>query len=78
MANNNDASTSLGVILAAGGILQRSGPDGVEIALVHRPKYGDWTLPKGKLKKGESWQDGALREVSEEVQCEVLLLVALL
>ena len=41
--------------------------------LVHRPRYDDWTLPKGKLEDGESWEDGALREVEEEtgLACEL-------
>jgi 8-oxo-dGTP diphosphatase len=37
-----------------------------QIALVHRPKYDDWSLPKGKLDDDESWEDAALREVWEE------------
>ena len=43
------------------------------VLLVHRPKYGDWSLPKGKLEPGESWADGALREVAEEtgLRCEL-------
>jgi 8-oxo-dGTP diphosphatase len=36
------------------------------VALVHRPRYDDWTLPKGKLDPGESFEDAALREVAEE------------
>jgi 8-oxo-dGTP diphosphatase len=36
------------------------------VALVHRPRYDDWTLPKGKLDAGESFEDAALREVEEE------------
>ncbi|MFD7663035.1 NUDIX hydrolase [Streptomyces sp. NPDC059788] len=44
---------------------------GLEIALVHRPKYDDWSHPKGKLKRDEDWLAGALREVAEEtgMQC---------
>ena len=43
------------------------------VLLVHRPAYDDWTLPKGKLDKDESWEDGALREVREEtgLACEI-------
>jgi len=36
------------------------------VAVVHRPKYDDWSLPKGKLDPGESFEDAALREVEEE------------
>jgi 8-oxo-dGTP diphosphatase len=49
-------------VRAAGGVVRRNG----KVLLVHRPKYGDWTLPKGKLDEGESWEDAALREVEEE------------
>lgn len=49
-------------IRAAGGVVRRGG----DVLLVHRPKYGDWTFPKGKAKAGESDEDCALREVEEE------------
>jgi 8-oxo-dGTP diphosphatase len=49
-------------VRAAGGIVRRDG----EVLVVHRPKYDDWSFPKGKLDDGESWEDGALREVEEE------------
>ncbi|MEU5211852.1 NUDIX hydrolase [Streptomyces sp. NPDC020742] len=56
------------VIRAAGCVLWRraASADGLEIALVHRPKYDDWSLPKGKLKRGEDPLAGAVREVAEE------------
>jgi 8-oxo-dGTP pyrophosphatase MutT (NUDIX family) len=54
------------VIKAAGGLLWRHSSDGYEIAIVHRRRYDDWTLPKGKLQDGESWREAALREVKEE------------
>ncbi|WP_405139247.1 NUDIX domain-containing protein [Nocardia sp. NBC_01388] len=54
-------------IPAAGAVLWRYADDGaVEIALVHRPKYDDWSLPKGKLDPGETSLVAAVREVAEE------------
>jgi 8-oxo-dGTP pyrophosphatase MutT (NUDIX family) len=53
-------------VLAAGGIVWRRGEDGPEIVIVHRPKYDDWSLPKGKLDEGEDFEAAALREVEEE------------
>jgi 8-oxo-dGTP pyrophosphatase MutT (NUDIX family) len=47
---------------AAGGVVVRDGL----VAVVHRPRYDDWSLPKGKLDAGESSEDAALREVEEE------------
>jgi 8-oxo-dGTP diphosphatase len=53
-------------VKAAGGVVVRKGKKGPKLALVHRPRYDDWSLPKGKLEKGESFEQGALREVEEE------------
>jgi 8-oxo-dGTP diphosphatase len=53
-------------VRAAGGVVWRPGPDGIEVLLVHRPKYDDWSLPKGKLEPGETEEDAARREVTEE------------
>jgi 8-oxo-(d)GTP phosphatase len=58
-------------IRAAGGVLWRRSPDGrgseeIEVALVHRPRYDDWSLPKGKVEPGETEFEAALREVLEE------------
>jgi 8-oxo-dGTP diphosphatase len=57
------------LVRAAGGVVVRDG----RVLLVHRPRYGDWTLPKGKLEDGEAWEDAALREVEEEtgLRCEL-------
>ena len=49
-------------IRAAGGVVVRDG----RVAVIHRPKYDDWSLPKGKLDPGEAWEQAALREVEEE------------
>jgi 8-oxo-dGTP diphosphatase len=54
-------------VKASGGVVRRRSTDGVEVAVVHRPRYDDWSLPKGKLDPGESWEDAALREVEEEI-----------
>jgi 8-oxo-dGTP diphosphatase len=53
-------------VRAAGGVVVRECKKGPKLALVHRPHYDDWSLPKGKLEKGESFEEGALREVEEE------------
>jgi 8-oxo-dGTP diphosphatase len=57
------------LVRAAGGVVIRDG----RVLLIHRPRYGDWTLPKGKLEDGEDWEDAALREVEEEtgLRCEL-------
>lgn len=54
-------------VRAAGGIVVRDRGDGVvEVLLVHRPAYDDWSFPKGKCEDGESEEDAAVREVEEE------------
>jgi len=57
------------VIRAGGGIVERDGL----VLLVHRPRYDDWTFPKGKADEGESDEACALREVHEEtgLACEL-------
>jgi 8-oxo-dGTP diphosphatase len=49
-------------VFAAGGVVVRDG----KVLLVHRPRYDDWSFPKGKLDVGESFEDAAVREVEEE------------
>lgn len=62
------------VIHAGGGLVWRPGTDGPELVLVRRRRYGDeWSLPKGKLDPGESWEEAALREVREETGIEAEL-----
>ncbi|MDT3441658.1 MULTISPECIES: NUDIX hydrolase [unclassified Pseudofrankia] len=54
-------------VRAAGGVVWRpAAGGGIEIVLVHRPRYDDWSLPKGKLDDGETWLAAAVREVAEE------------
>ncbi len=61
-------------VKAAGGLVCRPGPAGlIEIAVVHRPAYGDWSFPKGKLERGETPEAAALREVAEETGLECSL-----
>ncbi|MDP4603584.1 MAG: NUDIX hydrolase [Solirubrobacteraceae bacterium] len=57
-------------IEAAGGVVEQEGL----IAVVHRPRYDDWSLPKGKLDKNESSERAALREVQEEtgLSCQLV------
>jgi 8-oxo-dGTP diphosphatase len=57
------------VVRAAGGLVMRDG----KVLLVHRPKYDDWSFPKGKCVDGESDEACALREVAEEtgLRCEL-------
>jgi 8-oxo-dGTP pyrophosphatase MutT (NUDIX family) len=54
-------------VKASGGLVWRRGPRGLEVALVHRPRYDDWSFPKGKVGAGEDWEEAALREVQEEL-----------
>ncbi len=52
---------------AAGGVVRRVDADGVaRVLVVHRPRYDDWSLPKGKVDHGETDEECALREVEEE------------
>ena len=56
-------------VKASGGVVFRGG----KVAVVHRPRYDDWSFPKGKLDKGESFEEAAVREVAEEtgLVCEL-------
>lgn len=61
------------LVRAAGGAVWRRGAGGLEVILVHRPRYDDWSLPKGKLDRGESYEEAAVREVQEEATVAVRL-----
>jgi len=62
-----------GEIRAAGGVLWRHGDHGVDVALIHRDRYDDWTLPKGKCEPGEHALATAVREIAEETGIGVTL-----
>ena len=63
-----DVNTS--EIMAAGAVLYRINQDEIEICLIHRPRYDDWSFPKGKIEFGESFLAAAHREVLEETGYE--------
>src|SRR5262245_65194209 len=63
------------VIRAAGGVISRRTDRGeIEVLLIHRREQRDWSFPKGKLERGESDEECALREVEEEtgLRCEIV------
>jgi 8-oxo-dGTP pyrophosphatase MutT (NUDIX family) len=60
-------------VRAAGGVVVRGAPADRQVLLVHRPRYDDWTFPKGKAEPGESDEDCALREVAEETSLHCTL-----
>jgi 8-oxo-dGTP pyrophosphatase MutT (NUDIX family) len=60
-------------VRAAGCAVWRHGDGGLETALVHRPKYDDWSLPKGKPDAGEHLLETAVREVREETGLAVII-----
>jgi 8-oxo-(d)GTP phosphatase len=61
------------LVHAAGAVPWRQGPSAVEVLLEHRPRYDDWTLPKGKREPGEHMLLNATREVSEETGARLTL-----
>jgi len=63
----DDLSVSGKIVWAAGAVLWRTGAsDSVEVAVIHRPRYDDWSLPKGKMDPGETEPVTAVRELFEE------------
>jgi 8-oxo-dGTP pyrophosphatase MutT (NUDIX family)/phosphohistidine phosphatase SixA len=60
-------------VLAAGAVCWRHGADGLEVVLIHRPKYNDWSWPKGKVEPGETLPETAVREVQEETGLDIHL-----
>ncbi len=61
--------TNVPEIEAAGCVVWRHGEAGDVVLVVHRPRYDDWSFPKGKLEKGETFLEAAVREVEEETSC---------
>lgn len=61
------------LVRAGGGVVWRHGSGGLEVLLIHRPRYGDWSFPKGKVDRGESDEEAAVREVEEEVGLRLVL-----
>ena len=70
---NDTQDNSNDVIQAAGGLVWRHSAGGPEVVLIHRPRYDDWSFPKGKMEAGETWTETALREVEEETGIHVVL-----
>ena len=63
------------LVRAAGGVVRRNGSRGaMRVAIVHRPGYDDWSFPKGKVDRGETLEETALREVEEEtgLRCKLV------
>lgn len=67
------ASSGAAPVLAAGALVWREKKQRIEVLLVHRPRYDDWSIPKGKLDPGETFPAAAVREVAEETGCRVRL-----
>jgi 8-oxo-dGTP diphosphatase len=61
-------------VRAAGGVVVAGEGRGRRVAVVHRPRYDDWSLPKGKLEAGEGFEQAALREIEEETgqRCRIV------
>ena len=67
------AGSSRTIVRAAGALVWREKGGDLQVLLVHRPRYDDWSFPKGKLESGESLCACAVREVAEETGVQVRL-----
>ncbi|MEH0108384.1 NUDIX hydrolase [Tersicoccus sp. MR15.9] len=72
-----DASRPRAVVLAAGALCWRLRGGELEVLLIHRPRYDDWSWPKGKQDPGETLPETAVREVREEAGVRITLGIAL-
>ena len=72
-ATSPPAGTHAPVVMTAGGIVWRRRTGKMQVQLVHRPRYDDWSWPKGKLENGETFQNAAVREVGEETGRQIVL-----
>lgn len=72
-ATRSNAATRSDVVQAAGGIVWRVSNKGLEVLLVHRPRYDDWSFPKGKIKVQEDLRTCAVREIYEETRLHIAL-----
>ncbi|WP_232216075.1 NUDIX hydrolase [Promicromonospora sukumoe] len=72
-ATSPPAGTHTPVVMTAGGIVWRRRAGKVQVQVVHRPRYDDWSWPKGKLENGETFQNAAIREVGEETGRQIVL-----
>lgn len=73
LARKDGEESPVRAILAAGGLVWRETWYGRQVAVLHRPKYNDWSLPKGKVAFGERPEQAALREVEEEIGCKATI-----
>jgi len=69
-----DATEKPLVEFAAGGLVWDNSGSVARLGIVRRRVYGDWTLPKGRPERNESWEETARREVMEELGCEGCIL----
>ncbi len=72
-APENVPASPKGLVRAAGALVWREREGVLQVLVVHRPRYDDWSFPKGKLDKGESWRACAVREAAEETGAHIAL-----
>ena len=73
MSPSSKKNRSRETVKAAGALVWRENGKHLEVLLVHRPRYDDWSIPKGKVEPCESVRTCAVREVAEETGVQVIL-----